>query len=454
MSRLPGYAPRDTLLVLDDGYTVRGRLLGKPGTALGKLVFNTSMVGYQEILTDPSYAGEILVFTFPLIGIYGATLADAQSSRIHARGLVVSEAQFIPDSWRSDSALSDLLLFEGITGISGLDTRRLAHHLRESGEMLGVITSELTEAEARSALDSAPDFGAVDYVREVTCDAPFVVYPQSGPGRFGPWERSGARPPEYNYTVAAYDFGIKRGILDCLAERGCTTHVFPATATAEELLAVRPDGIFLSNGPGDPELMDYVLPHLGTLMEHTPVFGICLGHQLIARAMGLPTYRLKFGNRGANHPVLDLASGRAHITSQNHSYAVALAAGPEGRPAAAPMQGVKGVERLPEPEQAATSWPPSPPRALPKLVSKPQSGVPRHPLDPLNRPQHPFPHPLNPRVLVTQLNVNDSSCEGLALTDKPVFCVQYHPEGCPGPRDNIYLFDRFIELMKVKAAGR
>jgi len=177
MSRMPGYAPRDTLLVLDDGYTARGRLLGKPGTALGKLVFNTSMVGYQEILTDPSYAGEILVFTFPLIGIYGATLADAQSGGIHARGLIVGEAQFIPDSWRSDSTLSDLLLFEGITGISGLDTRRLARHLRDCGEMLGVITSELTEAEARSALDNAPDFGAVDYVKEVTGGAADWKFP-------------------------------------------------------------------------------------------------------------------------------------------------------------------------------------------------------------------------------------------------------------------------------------
>ena len=188
MSRLPGYAPRDTLLVLDDGYIARGRLLGKPGTSIGKLVFNTSMVGYQEILTDPSYAGEIITFTFPLIGIYGATAADAQSAGIHARGLVVGEAQFIPDSWRSDSTLSDLLLFEGVTGISGVDTRRLTRHLRDCGEMLGVITSELTEAEARSALDSAPDFSSVDYVKEVTCEAHYVAYPQSGPGRFGPWE--------------------------------------------------------------------------------------------------------------------------------------------------------------------------------------------------------------------------------------------------------------------------
>jgi carbamoyl-phosphate synthase small subunit len=426
----PGLALRDTLLLLDDGYSVRGRLLGKPGTTLGKLVFNTSMVGYQEILTDPSYAGEIITFTFPLIGIYGATAADSQSGKIHARGLIVGEAQGQPDSWRSDSSLSDLLLYHGVTGIGGLDTRRLARHLRDRGEMLGVITSELTEAEARATLDSAPDFGSVDYVRAVSCNAPYTAYAQAGPGRFGPWERYGAGLPEYNYTVAAYDFGIKRGILDCLAERGCTTHVFPCTAAAEDLLAVKPDGIFLSNGPGDPERMDYILPHLGTLMEHLPVFGICLGHQLIARAMGLPTYRLKFGNRGANHPVLELASGRAHITSQNHSYAVALSEWAEGRPAAAASQSVKGA---------------------PAETAQPAA---RHPLDPAKRPPAPFPHPMNPRVLVTHLNINDSSCEGLALADKPVFSVQYHPEGCPGPRDNVYLFDRFVDLMRVKAAAR
>jgi carbamoyl-phosphate synthase small subunit len=417
------------MLLLDDGYCVRGQLLGKPGTTMGKLVFNTSMVGYQEILSDPSYAGEIICFTFPLIGIYGATVADNQSNRIHARGLIVGEAQQQPDSWRADSALTDLLLYQSITGISGLDTRRLTRHLRDRGEMLGIITSELTEAEARRALDAAPDFGAVDYVREVSTTQPYVAYPQSGTGRFGPWERHGAGLPEYNYTVAAYDFGIKRGILDCLAERGCTTHVFPCTATAEDLLAVRPDGVFLSNGPGDPERMDYILPHLGTLMEHLPVFGICLGHQLIARAMGLPTYRLKFGNRGANHPVLELASGKAHITSQNHSYAVALSEWEDGRPAAAENQRVRagGADR----ELAARG---------------------REPLSPQRRPDSAYPHPMNPRVLVTHLNINDCSCEGIALTDKPVFSVQYHPEGCPGPRDNIYLFDRFIELMRVRAS--
>jgi carbamoyl-phosphate synthase small subunit len=443
---LPGYTPRDCLLLLDDGYSARGRLIGRPGTTIGKLVFNTSMVGYQEILTDPSYAGEIIVFTFPLIGIYGCSAQDSQSGRIHARGLVVGEAQGTPDSWRSDRSLNDLLLGESTTGISGLDTRRLTKHLRDRGEMLGIITSELTADEAARALADAPDFAAVDYVREVTCEHAYVHQPDDKPSRFGPWERAGAGLPEYNYTVAAYDFGLKRGILDCLAERGCTTHVFPATATADEVLTVRPDGIFLSNGPGDPERMDYVLPHIAALLEQAPVFGICLGHQLIARAMGLPTYRLKFGNRGANHPVLELASNRVHITSQNHSYAVALGEGPDGRPAAAGRQEVKavGAELAPpgnkigeQAEGGASSAP---------------TGSNRQPLDPATRPDMPYLHPLSQRVRVTHLNVNDSSCEGLELVDRPVFCVQYHPEGCPGPRDNVYLFDRFVDLMRVKAA--
>ncbi|HES58753.1 MAG TPA: carbamoyl-phosphate synthase small subunit, partial [Firmicutes bacterium] len=367
---------------------------GKPGTTVGKLVFNTSMTGYHEILTDPSYAGEMITFTFPLIGIYGTSPEDAQSAGIHARGVLVSELSHSADSWRADRTLNDLLLYEGLTGISGIDTRQLTRHLRDQGEMLGVITSELDEAAARSELVKHPDFGEQDLVTEVTCAEPYSVAPRDGSSR---------------YTVAAYDFGIKRGILTCLAERGCTVHVFPATATADELMGVDPDGVFLSNGPGDPERMDYALPHVKQLIDGVPLFGICLGHQLLARALDIPTYRLKFGNRGANHPVLELDSGRAHISSQNHSYAVALDDGPAGRPAAA------------------------------------EHGRSRAPLG-ADRPQAPYPHPLNGEVLVTHLNINDSSNEGIALRNRPVFSVQYHPEGCPGPRDNTYLFDRFVSL--------
>jgi carbamoyl-phosphate synthase small subunit len=387
--------PVPAILQLADSTRFHGRLIGRPAVTAGKLVFNTSMTGYQEILTDPSYAGEIITFTFPLIGIYGANPGDAQSRRIFARGLVVGELSGAGDNWRSDRTINDVLLFEGLTGISGIDTRELTIHLRDKGEMLGAISPADDEAKARQALEAHADFGSQDLVREVTCDAAYVVEASGGGKRF---------------TVAAYDYGIKRGILDCLSERGCETHVFPATATADELLRVNPDGVFLSNGPGDPERMDYALEHVRTLIGARPVFGICLGHQLIARALGLPTYRLKFGNRGANHPVLELESGRAHISSQNHSYAVALDDGPTGRPAAA------------------------------------ENGRARAPLG-ADRPTAPYPHPLNGEVLVTHLNINDGSNEGIALRNKPVFSVQYHPEGRPGPRDNTYLFDRFCELM-------
>jgi len=409
--------------MLADGYITHGQLIGRHGTTAGKMVFNTSMTGYHEILTDPSYAGEIITFTFPLIGIYGVNPIDAQSECIHARGMVVSELVAAAYSWRADRTLNDLLLFEGVTGISGVDTRRLTRHIREQGEMTGVITTELTEAQAKSYLAGLPDFGEQDFVADVACKEPYLVeafdpemphtgllptLPSSQPGRV--------------FTVAAYDFGIKRGILRCLAERGCNVHVFPPHATANELLAVNPDGVLLSNGPGDPARMDYVLGHLRTLTARLPVFGICLGHQLIARSEGIPTYRLKFGNRGANHPVLDLATGRAHISSQNHSYAVELQDGPEGRPAAAPL-----------------------PDGTPY-------GRARAPLGP-GRPTSPFAHPHNPEVLITHLNINDGSDEGLTFADRPVFSVQYHPEGSPGPRDNVYLFDQFCEMMAAHSEG-
>jgi carbamoyl-phosphate synthase small subunit len=410
-------AATEALLLLADGYLAQGMLCGKPGTTMGKLVFNTSMTGYQEILTDPSYAGEIITFTFPLIGIYGACPADAQSERIHARGVIMGELYPHADSWRADRTLTDVLLYEGVTGIRGIDTRRLTRHLRDRGEMLGIITSELSLAEAKAELAKHPGFGNLDLVPEVSCKQPYVVEPfdPSAP-HTGLHEPVTPATHGRTFTVAAYDFGIKRGILRCLAERGCRVHVFPATASAEELLAVQPDGVFLSNGPGDPERMGYTLPHIVKLMEARPTFGICLGHQLLALASGIPTYRLKYGNRGANHPVLDLETGRVHISSQNHSYAVALDDGPRGRPAAAPLpDGAPG-------------------------------GRERAPLD-AGRPALPYPHPQNEAVLVTHLNVNDSSNEGLAWRDKPVFSVQYHPEGCPGPRDNLYLFDKFVGMM-------
>ena len=264
---------QDTLLLLADGYTARGSHLGRSGTTVGKLVFNTSMTGYHEILTDPSYAGEIITFTFPLQGIYGVCPADAQSERIHARGVVVGERYERSDNWRSALTLNDLLLSMEIVGLTGIDTRRLTRHIRNKGEMLGIISSELSEVEAKAELLKHPDFGQQDLVPEVSCNEPYVTIPKDfDRARLGPLGEAAtfAKPDGAELTVAAYDFGIKRGILECFGARGVTVHVFPCTAGADELLAVKPDGIFLSNGPGDPERMDYALQNVRALMDKLP----------------------------------------------------------------------------------------------------------------------------------------------------------------------------------------
>ena len=360
-----------SILALADGLVLSGRQIGDPGTIGGELVFNTSMTGYQEILTDPSYAGEIITFTFPLIGNYGWTADDHQSRRIWANGVVVSTLHGGIDNWMAEKTLADRLAEGGVRGIEGVDTRAVTKRLRTAGAMNCIITTELSEGEAVKAAQDWPDLDEQDLVGGVTCESAYD------------WDA----PVEPKFRVAAFDCGIKFGILRAMAERGVATRVFPATATADEVKAWRPDGVFLSNGPGDPQAcIHYLRDTISGLAGEYPIMGICLGHQLVGLAYGLETYKLKFGHRGANHPVKDLKTGRVYITSQNHGYA----------------------------------------------VREPDGDCP---------------------LELTHLNVNDGSVEGFRHKSLSVFTVQYHPEGSPGPRDNLYLFDEFAGMMEAAKSG-
>jgi len=300
-------AVRPALLVLEDGTAFAGTAFGAAGERLGEVVFNTSMCGYQEITTDPSYCGQIVVMTYPLIGNYGANPEDLESLRPWVEGLVVREISPLHSNWRAAESLGDFLGRHGVPGISGVDTRALTRHLRSRGAMKGVISSiDLDPRSLQAKAQASPGLVGRDLVREVTCAAPHTpVY-----------------PGEKRFRVAAIDCGIKKSILDCLAAVGCDTTVFPASAGAAEILASRPDGIFLSNGPGDPEGVPYVIETVRALLGTKPLFGICLGHQMLGLALGGRTYKLKFGHRGANHPVMDRRTGRIDITSQNHGFCV------------------------------------------------------------------------------------------------------------------------------------
>ena len=381
----------NAVLALENGTWYRGTAAGATGVARGEVVFNTSMTGYQEVLTDPSYAGQIVTMTCPHIGNYGVAGEDAESRGPQIAGFVVREASPIASNWRSTGTLREYLTEHGVVAITGIDTRALTRVLRTAGVMRGAIGTgrvdpEQLVAEARQV---APMEGR-DLVRTVTCTEPFdwPAAAERGPGdglepegfRLAP-ERRSDRP----LRIAAYDFGLKRNILQRLAAHGCQVRVFPATAPASELLAMEPDGVFLSNGPGDPAPLDYAVANASTLLAaDVPVFGICLGHQVMALAMSGTTYKLKFGHRGANHPVKQLATGQIEITSQNHGFAVD-------------------------------------PESLPDDVE------------------------------VTHLNLYDGTVEGLRHTRHPAFCVQYHPEASPGPHDADYLFSRFLEEMERRA---
>jgi len=297
---------RPAILVLADGSVYEGYSFGVETDTIGEVVFNTSMAGYQEMLTDPSYAGQILIPTYPLIGNYGTNSEDDESKKIQVRGFVVREECDLPNHYLKNRTLHEYLVEGGIPGMWGVDTRSITRRLRSAGVMMGMITSGKTPAQALEAIRKAPDYGSIDFVKEVTCEKQYE------------W-RNGDKA---KYHVVALDCGLKFNILKLLASHGCKATVVPCTASAEEILGLKPDGILLSPGPGDPALLDYVVRNIKGLVGRKPIMGICLGNQLIARAYGGKTFKLKFGHRGGNHPVRELATGRVHITAQNHGYAV------------------------------------------------------------------------------------------------------------------------------------
>ena len=357
-------------LVLEDGSTYRGYAFGARTSAFGEVVFATSMTGYQEMLTDPSFAGQIVVPTYPLIGNYGINSRDIESRRVQVAGFVVREHSLRPSHAMSDMTLDEYLKSEGIAGISGVDTRAITRRLRTQGVMMGAIGVDESPETTLTRLEEIPAYGELDFVRQVSTQ---TAYDWDNPL----WQKPA---PETTRRILVSDFGLKYNILRMLRSRGCEVVAMPATASAQDIMDRNPDGVMLSPGPGDPELLDYAVETTKGLLGRLPVFGICLGNQVVGRAVGGSTFKLKFGHRGANHPVKDLQTGLVHITAQNHGYAV-------------------DADTLPL------------------------------------------------EVEVSHINLNDNTVEGLRHKSFPVMTIQYHSEASPGPLDNEYMFDRFMEMI-------
>jgi carbamoyl-phosphate synthase small subunit len=380
------------ILALEDGSVFHGEGFGAAASACGEVCFNTSMTGYQEILTDPSYKGQIVTMTYPLIGNYGVNAQDVESWRPHVAGFVIRELSPVVSNWRADHSLAEYLEKNGIPGIQGIDTRALTRKLRVRGALKGFISTEpISDAAAIAQAKKWPGLVGFDYVKEVTHPEPFLWDAKDQQsanfkivhGTAASDARNVRDPlPPADIPIVAYDFGMKYNILRRLRQHGFRTQVVPATTPAVDALTYKPAGIFLSNGPGDPAALGYAVRAVSDLVKTgIPIFGICLGHQILGQALGGKTFKLKFGHRGTNQPVKDLETGRVEITSQNHGFAVDAA-------------------------------------SLPADVS------------------------------VNRINLNDQTVEGMRHRKKPIFCVQYHPEASPGPHDSTPLFGEFRQLIE------
>lgn len=373
------------MLLLDDGRLFKGYSFGANGETMGEVCFNTGMTGYQEILTDPSYCGQIVTMTYPHIGNYGINPDDVESNNIQVAGFIVKEETEVPSNYRSTQSIGDYLREDGIVGIQGIDTRAFVRHIRSQGAMNGIIsTVDFDNDSLMVKLKQAPSMAGLDLAKKVTCGKRYEWINRMRMSDCGLRAqnislKSAVRNPPWK--VAAIDYGVKWNILRLLHLYGCDITVLPATASATEILSIKPDGILLSNGPGDPAAVTYAINTVKELLGKKPIFGICLGHQILALALGAKTYKLKFGHRGINHPVRNEETRKIEITSQNHGFTVD-------------------------------------PDSLPSDVD------------------------------ITHWNLNDDTVEGLRCKDIPAFSVQYHPEASPGPHDSRYLFDTFVNMMK------
>lgn len=385
------------ILYLEDGTSFVGQALSVGGESAGEVVFNTSMTGYQEILTDPSYAGQIVTMTYPLIGNYGVNDEDVESNKVHVKGFVVKEFCRRHSNYRATKSLIDYLNDNNILAIEGIDTRALTRHLRVQGAMKGIIsTDDFDETSLSNKLKEIPSMEGSDWVKEVTTKEKYVWKSNMSPGSHLPKNKSQEESDERDtsdgaraikYKVAAIDCGIKFNILRILTKLGCEVHVFPAGASAEDVKAIDPDGLFISNGPGDPAAVSYVAETIQQFFGIIPIFGICLGHQILGLALGGKTFKLKFGHHGANHPVQDLLDSRIGITSQNHGFCVDI--------------------------------------------------------ESLNKND----------VEMIDINLNDQTLEGLRHKKLPILSFQHHPEAAPGPHDAQYLFNYFIEMMETQKSA-